>query len=218
MKNLLTSLLVVSILKNGFCLNGLNIEIPAMKTTAIIGESGTGKSTLVDIITGILKVDSGKIIVDDKKIDNSNLYNWRKIIGYLPQEVFLFHDTIRNNILWGKPDAAEDEINESLKLASAYDFVMKLPDKLDTVVKDMGLRLSGGERQRIALVRTLIRKPQLLILDESTSSLDKENESKIYESIAKLHGKITIIFITHRTETLKLADKIIDISGHIKKM
>ncbi len=201
---------------SSFSIKNLNIEIPALKTTAVIGESGTGKSTVVDIITGILKADSGKIAVDDVIIDKTNLYHWRKAVGYLPQEVFLFHDTIRNNILWGKPDAADNEIIESLKLASAYDFVMKLPEGLDTVVKDRGLRLSGGERQRIALARTLIRNPQLLILDEATSSLDKENEAKIYESISKLHGKMTIIFITHRQETLKFADKVINLAEHIK--
>ena len=203
--------------ESGFSIKNLNIEIPALKTSAIIGESGTGKSTLVDIITGILKLDSGSINIDNVNIDRNNLYQWRQIVGYLPQEVFLFHDTLKNNILWSKPDASEDEIIESLKLSSAYDFVMKLPDKLDTVVKDRGIRLSGGERQRVALARTLIRKPQLLILDEATSSLDKENEARIYESIAKLHGKMTIVFITHRQETLKFADKVIDISECIKK-
>ncbi len=200
---------------SSFNIKNLNIEIQALKTTAVIGESGTGKSTVVDIITGILKVDSGCITVDDVIIDKNNLYQWRKAVGYLPQEVFLFHDTIKNNILWGKPDAKDNEIVESLKLASAYDFVMKLPEGLDTVVKDRGLRLSGGERQRIALARTLIRNPQLLILDEATSSLDRENEAKIYDSISKLHGKMTIIFITHRTETLKFADKVIDLAEHI---
>jgi ATP-binding cassette subfamily C protein len=198
--------------KDGFVIKNLNLEIPALETTAIIGESGIGKSTIADIITGILKPDSGEIFVDNTRIDGSNLLQWRQSVGYLPQESFLFHDTIRNNILWGKPDAPDEEIKAALKLASAYDFVNKLPDGLDTVVKDRGQRLSGGERQRIALARTLIRNPQLLLLDEATSSLDMENESRIYESISKLHGKMTIVFITHRPETLKFADKAININ------
>ncbi|MCP4177326.1 MAG: ABC transporter ATP-binding protein [bacterium] len=199
--------------QDSFKIEKLNITIPAGSTTVIAGESGSGKSTFADLLTGILKPTAGEIKVDGIPTKN-NLLSWRKQIGYLPQEIFLFHDTLRNNILWGKPDASDSEIYEALKLASAFEFVMKLPKKLDTVVKDKGQRLSGGERQRIALARTLIRKPSLLLLDEATSSLDKENETKIYESIANLHGKMTIIFITHKTETLKFADNIINISDY----
>ncbi|MFA6715969.1 MAG: ABC transporter ATP-binding protein [Victivallaceae bacterium] len=196
--------------KGGFSIKNLNLEIPALKTTAVIGASGTGKSTFIDILSGILLPDSGEIFVDGIEIDRGNLLSWRQAVGYLPQENFLFHDTIRENILWGKPEASDEEINEVLKLASAADFVNRLPEGLDTVVGDRGSKLSGGERQRIALARTLIRKPQLLLLDEATSSLDSENESRIYDSIAGLHGQMTIVFITHRTETLNFADKTID--------
>ena len=204
--------------EDGFVIKNLDLEIPALQTTAIIGESGIGKSTIADIITGILKPDSGGVFVDDTRIDGGNLLQWRQSVGYLPQESFLFHDTIRNNILWGKPDATDKEIEEALRLASAYDFVNKLPEGLDTVVKDRGQRLSGGERQRIALARTLIRNPQMLLLDEATSSLDMENESRIYESISKLHGKMTIVFITHRPETLKFADSAININEIFAKL
>ncbi|MDD5698326.1 MAG: ABC transporter ATP-binding protein [Victivallaceae bacterium] len=196
----------------GFGLSKLNLEIPVLKTTAVIGESGAGKSTFADILSGILKPDSGGLVADGIEINRGNLLRWRQLVGYLPQDIFLFHDTVRNNILWGKPGASEEEIAETLQLASAADFVSRLPEGLDTVVEDRGSRLSGGERQRIALARTLIRKPQLLILDEATSSLDLENESRIYDSIARLHGKMTIIFITHRLETLKFADKTINLS------
>ncbi|MDD5727997.1 MAG: ABC transporter ATP-binding protein [Victivallales bacterium] len=198
--------------KGGFALKDLDFEIPALQTTAIIGESGTGKTTVADLITGILKPDSGEILVDGVSIDNGNRSRWRRSVGYLPQENFLFHDTIRNNLLWGNPGASDAEIIAALKFASAYDFVNGLPDGLDTVVKDRGLRLSGGERQRIALARTLIRNPQVLLLDEATSALDVENESRIYQAVSKLHGKMTIIFITHRPETLKFADKVININ------
>ncbi|MDD5600084.1 MAG: ABC transporter ATP-binding protein [Victivallaceae bacterium] len=196
----------------GFNIKNLNLQIPALKTIAVIGTSGTGKSTFIDILSGILRPDSGQIFVDGIEIDRSNLLSWRQAVGYLPQENFLFHDTIRENILWGKPEASDEEISEVLKLASAADFINRFPEGLDTVVGDRGTKLSGGERQRIALARTLIRKPQLLLLDEATSALDAENESRIYESIAGLHGQMTIIFITHRTETLKFADKTIDFS------
>jgi len=192
---------------------GIDICVKQGEVVGLLGPNGAGKTTTFYMLVGIIKPTQGTVFIDDIEITSWPLHRRAKHgLSYLPQESFLFHDTIRNNILWGKPDAPDEEIKAALKLASAYDFVNKLPDGLDTVVKDRGQRLSGGERQRIALARTLIRNPQLLLLDEATSSLDMENESRISESISKLHGKMTIVFITHRPETLKFADKAININ------
>ena len=125
----------------------------------------------------------------------------------------MFHDTIRHNLLWGKPDASDDDIWAALKLAAADTFVKNLPEGLDTVVKDRGVRLSGGERQRIALARTLIRHPTLLILDEATSALDLENEQKIFEAISALKHQLTIIFISHKQSLAQFADHVIKLDA-----
>lgn len=196
--------------KEGFSIHDLNLRIPALKTTAIKGPSGSGKSTFVDLISGILEPDSGCIFSDDTPIDRDNLLTWRQSVGYVPQECILFNDTIKNNILMGKPDATDKEIDAALKAASADLFVNALPLGKETRVKDRGSRLSGGERQRIALARILIRSPRLLILDEATSSLDEKNEKAIFDSLTKLRGKLTILFISHSPETLVYADHVID--------
>ena len=133
---------------------------------------------------------------------------WREQIGYVPQDTFLFNDTLRANLLWAKPDANEEEINQSLRFAAAEEFVIGLPKGLDTILGDRGVLVSGGERQRIALARALLRKPSLLILDEATSSLDSENEKRIQKAIEKLHGQMTILVISHRLSTIRGADVI----------
>jgi len=196
-----------------FELNGITLEIPAGKITALIGHSGSGKSTIADLISGMLKPDSGAIKVDDTVISKENLYKWKRAIGYMPQEIFLFHDTIRNNLIKGNPDVKDEEIFEALRLSSAYDLVMSMNKGLDTVVKDRGLRLSGGERQRISLSRTILRKPSLLILDEATSALDVGNEKKILEAIKQLRGKYTLLIISHKPSILNFADKVINLKN-----
>jgi ATP-binding cassette, subfamily C, bacterial len=126
----------------------------------------------------------------------------------VPQDTFLFHDTVRENLLWARPDAGDGEIRQALRLAAAEDFVSRLPEGMNTVLGDRGVRLSGGERQRLALARALLRKPSLLILDEATSNLDSENERRIQEAIEELHGSMTILIITHRLFTTRSADDI----------
>ena len=195
-----------------FKIEKFSFTIQSGTTTVIAGESGSGKSTFADLLTGILKPTSGEIRIDGIPLTN-NILSWRKQVGYLPQDVFLFHDTIKNNILWGKPDASDNEIHEALQMASAYEFVMKLPEGLDTVVKDKGQRLSGGERQRIALARTLIRKPSLLLLDEATSALDYKNEENVLKAVKKLKNKLTIVIITHRLSAVSFADRVIEIDN-----
>ncbi|NRD88600.1 hypothetical protein C8024_02660 [Sphingopyxis sp. BSNA05] len=198
-------------------LRDIDIEIPCRKTTAIMGTSGSGKSTLADLIMGLLTPDAGTIEIDGVLLDEENRLNWRKSIAYMPQDVFLFHDTIRNNLLWADENATDQELEMALKFASA-EFVFNLPDKLDTVVGDAGQRLSGGEKQRIALARAIIQKPELIILDEATSALDLENEARIRDTIDKLHDDITVIVIGHRLPTLENSDQLIVLEdGRVKE-
>ena len=191
-----------------FTLKDLNLEIPAGKTIALAGPSGVGKSTMADLIMGLISPEKGRVVVDGTVLSDDFFASWRNRIGYVAQETFLFNETIRFNLELASPDASEDELNEALKLAAAYQFVSKFPEGLDTVIGDRGVRLSGGERQRLALARALLSKPSILILDEATSNLDSENENKILKAIDDLHGEITILMIAHRLSTIKNADYI----------
>ena len=191
-----------------FTLEDLNLKILVGKTIAIAGLSGAGKSTMADLIMGLISPEKGRIAVDGTALSDKSLASWRTKIGYVAQETFFFNETIRFNLQLASPDASEDELNKALKLAAAYQFVCKLPEGLDTIIGDRGVRLSGGERQRLALARALLRKPSLLIMDEATSNLDSENEKKILHAIDSLHGKITILIIAHRLSTIKNSDYI----------
>jgi ATP-binding cassette subfamily C protein len=131
----------------------------------------------------------------------------------VPQETFLFHDTVRANLLWTRPQASDEELWQILRLAAADQFVAELPDSLDTVVGDRGVRLSGGERQRLALARALLRHPSLLLLDEATSALDNENERRIQQALDELHGELSIVVIAHRLSTIRHADQIVVIDN-----
>jgi ATP-binding cassette subfamily C protein len=189
-------------------ISNLNFVIKAGETTAIVGPSGAGKSTVADLIMGLISPSHGQIFVDGMKLTAERMKSWREQVGYVPQDTFLFHDTLRANLLWARPDAKEEEIIQSLKFAAAKEFVNGLPKELDTILGDRGLLVSGGERQRIALARALLRKPSLLILDEATSSLDSENEKRIQNAIENLHGQVTILLISHRLSTIRVADVI----------
>jgi ATP-binding cassette subfamily C protein len=186
----------------------LNLVIPAGSTTAFVGPSGAGKSTIADLLLGLLTPDRGDIIIDGQPLTADVQASWRGQIGYVPQDTLLFHSTIRENLLWGCPEAGDEEIEEALRLASADVFVKGLTGGLNTVVGDRGVLLSGGERQRLSLARALLRRPRLLILDEATSSLDSENEARIQEAIDLLHARMTIVIITHRLSTIRRADMI----------
>jgi ATP-binding cassette, subfamily C, bacterial len=189
-------------------ISDLDLTIPAGKTTAIVGPSGAGKSTIADLIMGLIQPDEGRVLVDERPLRAEQRRAWRSKIGYVPQDTFLFHDTVRENLLWARPGASDGEIREALRLAAAEDFVSRLPEGMETVLGDRGVRLSGGERQRLALARALLRKPSLLILDEATSNLDSENERRIQSAIEELHGSMTILIITHRLFTTRSADVI----------
>lgn len=191
-------------------LRTVSLVIPHGKTTAIMGPSGSGKSTIADLLTGLLRPSDGVVRVDGVALDDTNRLAWRRSVAYMPQDVFLFHDTIRNNLLWARPDADEPELEQALAQAAA-DFAFALPQGIDTLVGDMGHRLSGGEKQRIALARAILQRPRLMILDEATSALDPENEALIRRTIVTLQESITIVALGHRRSTLDFADQLIEL-------
>ncbi|MEW6636302.1 MAG: ABC transporter ATP-binding protein [Actinomycetota bacterium] len=186
----------------------LDLTIPAGMTTAVVGPSGAGKSTVADLLIALIFPGEGRVLVDGAPLDAGRARAWRSRIGYVAQDTFLFNDTVRANLLWACPEAGEEEIREALRLAAAEEFVAGLPRGLETVLGDRGVRLSGGERQRLALARALLRRPDVLILDEATSALDSENERRIQSAIEALHGRMTILIITHRLSTIRGADAV----------
>ncbi|MEO8192957.1 MAG: ABC transporter ATP-binding protein [Gemmatimonadales bacterium] len=189
-------------------LSSVDLQIHAGKTTAIVGGSGAGKSTVADLLLGLIRPGEGSVLVDGVSLEPSHLQSWRSMIGYVPQDTFLFNDSVRFNLAWAKPEAAESDMVEALRQAAALDYVTRLPEGLDTAIGERGVRLSGGEKQRLSLARALLRRPRLLILDEATSALDSENEERIYRAIQELHGEMTIVVITHRLSTIRDADVI----------
>ena len=188
-------------------MSDVSFSLKAGTLTVLSGPSGSGKSTLLDLIAGLLRPDKGRIWIDERELTDEMAQTWRTSIAYVLQEPFLFHDTIRANLLVAKPDADESEIRQALASARAAEFVDALPAGMDTVVGDRGARFSGGERQRLALARALLRRPSLLILDEPTSSLDEQNEQMVLEGIEGLKGRVTMILVTHRPERVRSADQ-----------
>jgi ATP-binding cassette subfamily C protein len=186
-------------------LDDLSLAIAAGRVTAIVGSSGAGKSTVADLINGLLAPVTGQVLVDGVELTPQTARAWRRHVGYVAQDTVLFHDTVRNNLRWANPDASEKEMRESLGLAAA-EFVFELPQGLDTTVGDRGMLLSHGQRQRIALARALLRKPGLLILDEATSSLDFDNEKRILDAIERLQGRATVLLIAHRISAIQRAE------------
>lgn len=189
-----------------------SLQIPVNTSTAFVGKTGCGKTTLVDIIAGLLEPSEGRILSDGRDI-RENLYSWRRMIGYVPQFIYILDDSILANITFGLPpgEIHRERVVECLKMAQLYDFVMELPQGLDTIVGEAGLRMSGGQRQRLGIARALYRNPKILILDEATSSLDNETEKAFIEAIAPLHGKLTILVIAHRLTTTAGCDRVIDL-------
>lgn len=188
-------------------LEKLSLDIPKNKSVAFIGASGAGKTTLADIILGVLPYSDGNIYVDDKELsDIANI--WKKKIGYIPQSIFITDDTIRRNIALGieDNDIDDSQIWKALEDAQLKDFVMQLEDGLDTMLGEFGVRISGGQRQRIGIARALYNNPEVLVLDEATSALDNETEKAVMESIDELNGRKTLIIIAHRLTTIQNCD------------
>jgi ATP-binding cassette, subfamily C, bacterial len=185
----------------------LDLVIRAGEVTALVGVSGAGKSTVADLAVGLLAPTKGRITLDGVPLAGAVRRQWRRRIGYVSQDTFLFHDTIRQNLLIVREDADDAMLEYALREASA-EFVLDLPAGLDTVVGERGTRLSGGERQRIALARALLRAPALLIMDEATSALDAESDAAIHAAIGRMHGRLTILAITHRLASAREADAI----------
>ena len=189
-------------------LHDLSLRIAAGTTTAIVGPSGGGKSTLADLLIGLHRPDTGAISVDGRVLDATWLQSWRSSIGYVPQDAFVFHASVRDNLRATCPAASDDALWQALGDASAKGFVERLPEGLDTVLGDRGVRISGGERQRIALARALLRRPAVLVLDEATSNLDVDNERRVQAAVESLRGRLTIVMIAHRLTTVRSADRI----------
>ena len=195
-------------------LNEVNLEIKVGETIGIIGGSGEGKSTFVDLLNGLYKPTGGKILADNKKIQN-NLYSWNKNIGYVAQDIFLIDDTVEQNITFGRDQDNIDyeALNYALKKAQLIDFVEGLAQGLKTKVGERGVQISGGQKQRIGMARALYNDPEILILDEATSSLDTKTEQALMEAIYSLKKKKTIIIVAHRMSTLTKCDRIFEIKN-----
>ena len=189
--------------------NNLTFFIPKNKITAISGPSGIGKSTVIDLILGLQEVSSGQILFDENNINKINIKDLRSNIGLVSQDPQLISGTIRDNLLWIEPSSSEEDIIEACISSNSYDFINKLPLGLDTFVGDQGDQLSGGQKQRITLARALLKKPEILILDEATSAIDSKSENYINNSLKKLRNHMTIIIISHRKKSLNIADKTI---------
>jgi len=190
-------------------LEDINLSIEEGKTVALVGPSGAGKTTLCHLIPRFYEIDKGSILIDNKDIRDIKLSSLRSAIGMVQQDVFLFTGTIRENILYGNPDANEDEIIEAAKKASIHDFIMSLPEGYDTYIGEKGVMLSGGQKQRISIARLFLKNPPILILDEATSALDNETEVMIQASLEELAKGRTTLVIAHRLSTIKNADEII---------
>ena len=185
----------------------INLRVPKGSTIGFIGESGAGKSTLVDIILGLLTPETGKVKVDGVDIETS-IRGWQERIGYVPQSIYLTDDTLRRNIAFGLHDEKIDEnsVLGAVEAAQLDQFVKSLPEGLDTVVGERGVRLSGGQQQRIGIARSLYHDPSVLVLDEATSSLDTDTEREVMDAVRKLHGKKTILIVAHRLSTVEDCD------------
>ena len=187
---------------DGKILNSINLDFAGGKMTSLVGHSGSGKSTILNLIPRFYDTHSGDILIDDQSIYKSKIQSLRSHISLVSQETTLFDDTIKNNIKYAKDDASDDEIFNAAKLSYCDDFINQLPDKYDTLIGENGVRLSGGEKQRISIARAMMKKSSIILLDEATSSLDSETESKIQEALAILTKNKTTIVIAHRLSTI----------------
>jgi ATP-binding cassette subfamily C protein len=194
-------------------LDDLSLTIPVNQLTVILGPSGVGKTTVSDLLLGLYQPSKGQVLIDGVALDQIDRRAWRRMVGYVPQELNLFHDTVRANITLGDPAISEQMVIEALETAHAWGFVEAMPDGLDSSVGERGLQLSGGQRQRISLARALVLNPRLLICDEVTSALDPKSEAEICDNIRALQGRLTIVAITHRPAWVEVADRVYELDA-----
>ena len=193
---------------NDVVLNNINLNIKGGKMSALVGHSGSGKSTILNLIPRFYNVKSGDIKIDDQSIYKTKIKSLRKQISLVSQDTTLFDDTIKNNIAYANMDATENDIKEAAKLSYCEEFINELPNKYETIIGENGIRLSGGEKQRISIARAMLKKTPIILLDEATSSLDSETEEKIQNAINILTKNKTTIVIAHRLSTILNSDKI----------
>ena len=189
-------------------LTKLSLTIDAGAFTTLIGSSGSGKTTIVDLAIGLIRPDAGTITLDGKPLQEVDIQAWRRMIGYVPQDTILLHDTIMRNVTLGDPTLQQADVEWALQAAGASDFVAALPDGLETVVGERGGKLSGGQRQRVVIARALVNKPRLLILDEATSALDHESEDAIRRTLENLTGQLSILAISHNRALVHAASRV----------
>jgi subfamily B ATP-binding cassette protein MsbA len=190
-------------------LSDVSLSIRPGEVIAIVGRSGVGKSTLVDLIPRFNKATGGTIRLDGINLNEVEIFSLRELIGIVSQDIILFNDTVRENIAFGRPDASEDEIVHAAQLAFADDFIRELPEGYETMIGERGLKLSGGQRQRVAIARAILKNPPILILDEATSSLDSVSEALVQKALETLMKERTTIVIAHRLSTIRNADRIV---------
>jgi len=189
--------------------NEVSIVVPAGHTVALVGATGSGKSTLIKLLLRFYQVKTGEIRIDGVPIDSLTLASLRESIGLVSQDVFLFEGSVRENIAYGEPDATTDTVIAAAKAAEAMDFIAQLPDGMDTLVGERGVKLSGGQRQRLSLARAILKNPPILILDEATSAVDNETEAAIQKSLATISQNRTVLVVAHRLSTIVMANNII---------
>ncbi len=194
--------------KDQWVLRNLSLAVPAGQITAVVGSSGAGKTTVVDLVTALLRPQEGEIWIDDLPLQQVDRRAWRRMIGYVPQDTILLHDTVTRNVTLGDPALTAADAEAALRAAGIWPFVSGLPEGLNTIVGERGGLLSGGQRQRVAIARALAHRPRLLILDEATNALDAETEAAICRTLESLRGELTIITISHQSPLVEVADRV----------
>jgi ATP-binding cassette subfamily C protein len=192
---------------------GMSLQIDAGTLTTLVGPSGSGKTTVIDLAIGLLQPQGGSVLLDGVPLTEIDIAQWRKMIGYVPQDTILLHDSIHHNITLGDPSLTAADVERALRAAGAWEFVNQLAQGLDTIVGERGGKLSGGQRQRIVIARALINQPRLLILDEATSALDKDTEEAVRQALEALKGQLTILAISHNQAMVAGADRVYEMSG-----